>query len=545
MTTIIVSQNTFYSHFPKRIPKGTVKAETVSLQLDKSWAGLTVFSHWRNLGTGVEKRSLLGDPDQAHEIPWEVLTDRGELRMGLVGMDGATTVKPTIWLTYGYVVDGVDPDAGEDPQQPTPSWQQQMVAQATQASQAAQEAQEYAKQAAESIKSAGPYAEEAKQSAEDAKASAEAARGAAQEAANARDQANTAATTAQGHAEAAGTAKDAAEQSASNTATAQDGAEQSAQAAAGFALAAEQAKQEAQKAAAALPTPTKEDVGKTPMVNELGEYELSEVSGASNDEWELVFEKTYTAKRTYHPVAIDFQNGTITLDSTEGIDTEFGQSDTKLRFSDTIACDLSMVPSEFLSKDFRTGQLSIKAIGDNKIEVGLNNVKIPSFSDTGKINLNAWMFDYGLDGGYTNVKNLPQRKHYKVEAYDTSCECGAGIDIQTGPKVFTNDNGYYIEDGSPFSLGENSIYPAVQLGTFLRMNLYAEIDVYDTYIEYWLKWKFFKRGEKGTRIYTDMHERHSVLLYDQGISSIAIRPGFALANRFGSGSNMKVWVSKE
>lgn len=249
MTTIIVSQNTFYSHFPKRIPKGTVKAETVSLQLDKSWEGLTVFSHWRNLGTGVEKRILLEDPAHPCSIPWEVLADLGELRMGLVGMDGGETVKPTIWLTYGYVVDGVDPDAGEDPQQPTPSWQQQMVEQATQASQAAQEAQEYAKQAAESIESAGPYAEEAKQSAEDAKASEEAAQGAAdtatQQAAkaqetvdtigNAVEQAQKAATDAGAAKSAAETAQGAAAQSAGTAQTAATTASQAAQTAQGAA----------------------------------------------------------------------------------------------------------------------------------------------------------------------------------------------------------------------------------------------------------------------------------------------------------------------
>lgn len=144
MDTVIVSNSQFYSHFPRQIPKGSVNAEQVEIRLDKSWDGLTVFWHWKNLGTGVEKRDLLKDPAAPNDIPWEVLTDLGELRMGLDGMDGGTVVKPTVWLTYGYVVDGVDPESGSDPQPPTPSWEQQMVEQATMAANAANEAKKTA-----------------------------------------------------------------------------------------------------------------------------------------------------------------------------------------------------------------------------------------------------------------------------------------------------------------------------------------------------------------------------------------------------------------
>lgn len=144
MDTVIVLNSQFYSHFPRQIPKGSVNAEQVEIRLDKSWDGLTVFWHWKNLGTGVEKRDLLNDPAAPNDIPWEVLTDLGELRMGLVGLDGETVIKPTIWLTYGYVVDGVDPEAGSDPQPPTPSWEQQMVEQAEAAANAAKAAKETA-----------------------------------------------------------------------------------------------------------------------------------------------------------------------------------------------------------------------------------------------------------------------------------------------------------------------------------------------------------------------------------------------------------------
>ena len=143
MDTVIVASSQFYSHYPKRIPQGTVNAEAVLIRLDSEWDGLTVRIHWLNVASGVEKVVLL-ERDQPNTIPWEVLTDLGELRMGLVGLDGETVIKPTIWLTYGYVVDGVDPEAGDDPQPPTPSWEQQMVEQATAAANAAKAAKETA-----------------------------------------------------------------------------------------------------------------------------------------------------------------------------------------------------------------------------------------------------------------------------------------------------------------------------------------------------------------------------------------------------------------
>lgn len=143
MDTVIVASSQFYSHYPKRIPQGTVNAEAVLVRLDPEWEGLTVRIHWLNVASGVEKVVLL-ELDQPNTIPWEVLTDLGELRMGLVGLDGETVIKPTIWLTYGYVSDGVDPEAGSDPQPPTPSWEQQMVALAEAAANAAKEAKETA-----------------------------------------------------------------------------------------------------------------------------------------------------------------------------------------------------------------------------------------------------------------------------------------------------------------------------------------------------------------------------------------------------------------
>lgn len=143
MNTVIVKSSRFNAHYPVDIPKNTVNAEAVLIRLDSEWDSLTVRIHWLNVASGVEKVVLL-ERDQPNTIPWEVLTELGELRMGLDGMDGGTVVKPTVWLTYGHVVEGVDPESGSDPKPPTPNWQQQMVEQAEAAANAAKEAKETA-----------------------------------------------------------------------------------------------------------------------------------------------------------------------------------------------------------------------------------------------------------------------------------------------------------------------------------------------------------------------------------------------------------------
>lgn len=246
---VVVNGSTFHGHKPRRIPRKSVNVEEVSLKLDSSWAGLEVVVYWVNSATGETVRLPLKDPAQPHKIPWEVLADLGELRMGLVGMDGGSTVKPTIWLIYGNVVEGVDPDAGDDPQEPTPNYLAQMVQQATQANQAAQEAKEAAKNAADSLASAGPYAQAAKDAAEAAKASQDASATSARQANEAAQAAKDAAGSigdsvdrAEGAATEAGTAKQAAE-------TAQAAASNSAGTAQGAATTASEAAQTAQEAA--------------------------------------------------------------------------------------------------------------------------------------------------------------------------------------------------------------------------------------------------------------------------------------------------------
>ena len=143
MATLSVTGNGFMSRIPSTLTVGSVNADSVLFVLDDSWDGLTVFAAFRNDTEGVERHVLLGD-DLTCTIPWECLTQPGTLNVGLLGLRGADVVKPTIWLTYGYVVDGVDPESGEDPHPPTPSWEQQMVALAEAAANAAKAAKETA-----------------------------------------------------------------------------------------------------------------------------------------------------------------------------------------------------------------------------------------------------------------------------------------------------------------------------------------------------------------------------------------------------------------
>lgn len=259
MDTVIVANNQFYSHYPKRIPKGTVNAEQVEIRLDNSWDGLTVFLHWRNLGTGTEIKVELVDPTERHKIPWEVLADLGELHMGLVGLDGKEVVKPTIWLVYGYVVNGVEPDVGDDPAIPTTSYLEQMVALQRQAAADA----ETARKAAEA---SGPYAEQAKQSAEDSILAASAAEKAKLDAVEVAREAVVAAS------------------------------------------AADQANQEAQKAAATLPIPTTSDVGKVLMVDENGMYRFCEtLDGGTIDDNAMQKTTTWSSRMIVDSLAPKFE----------------------------------------------------------------------------------------------------------------------------------------------------------------------------------------------------------------------------------------------
>lgn len=400
MDTVIVASSQFHSHYPKRIPRGTVNAEHVEIRLDKSWDGLTVFWHWKNLGTGVEKRDLLKDPAAPNDIPWEVLTDLGELRMGLVGLDGKTVIKPTIWLTYGYVSDGVDPEAGSDPQPPTPSWEQQMVEQAKAAAAAAEASKDAAEKAGEAAGAAAPYAEEAKKSAEAAKESQEAADTSAKQAANAKDQANIASDTAKDHA-------DAAERAAETAGEAQSDASQSAKSAANSAKNAEDAKLEAQKAAAILPAPTQEFAGMVPMVNPEGNgYIFGEAGGGGAGGEVLLAEYIHQGNQEIYFSSFDWAAGIGECTEPHGL-TEATQ--VMLVWNDwtvgNVYANATAMPIEWTSLDqnlylLPTDETHVKVVGNDKSTPITVNA-----SDSYNVEIDATKIHFEVPVGFS-ISNL-------------------------------------------------------------------------------------------------------------------------------------------
>lgn len=420
METVIVSNSQFYSHYPRQIPKGSVNAEQVEIRLDKSWDGLTVRIHWLNVASNVERKPLL-ERDQPNTIPWEVLTDLGELRMGLVGMDGDTVIKPTIWLTYGYVVDGVDPEAGSDPQPPTPSWEQQMVGQATAAANAAKAAKDAAVNAEKAASQSGPYADEAKKSAEAAKEAQRAASTSAQEAGNAKDQANTASNAAKVHADAAGAAKVAAERAAETAGNAQSDASQSAQAAANSAQAAERAKQEAQDAAATLPAPSKEFAGKAPIVNPEGTGYIFGEAGSGGAGGELLLaEYIHQGNQEIRPASIDWETGVMECTEPHGL-TDATEVMISLRNWPEINVNVyaKYIPVEWSSYQ---GKIHLLPVSDTSVKIVGADKNTPisvnaSDANNASIDVTKIQFEIPVGWSISNFKTAPTAIRIRIVGF--------------------------------------------------------------------------------------------------------------------------------
>ena len=95
----------------------------VTFLLSDDWDGLSATAVFQ--GSGTERDVLI--TDNACEVPWEVLTESGDmLRIGVYGSDGeGTKVIPTIWAVVGRIEDGTTPSE-MDPAIPTPSWAEQV-----------------------------------------------------------------------------------------------------------------------------------------------------------------------------------------------------------------------------------------------------------------------------------------------------------------------------------------------------------------------------------------------------------------------------------
>lgn len=406
---VSVRGTTFYGHTTRTIPRKSVNTEAVTIRLDSSWDGLDVVVFWKNSVIEEPVTRQLDDPAQPHTIPWEVLSEIGDLRMGLVGLDGGETVKPTIWLLYGYVVEGVDPDVGSGSQPPTPNYLQQMVEQATEAANAAKEAKEASEEAEKSAGAAAPYAEEAKKAAEAAKESQEAADTSAKQAANAKDQANTAAATAQGHADAAGTAKVAAERAAETAGNAQSEASQSAKSAANSAKSAELAKQEAQNVAAALPAPSPEVAGMVPMVNQEGNgYIFGEAGGGGAGGELLLAEYIQQGNQEIYFSSFDWASGIGECTEPHGL-TEATQA--MLVWNDwmtgNVYANATAMPVEWTSLD---QNLFLIPTDDTHVMVVGNDKSTPiavNASDSFNQNIDATKIHFEIPVGF-RISDIPE-----------------------------------------------------------------------------------------------------------------------------------------
>lgn len=137
MSTLFISGNSFAARTLSILTVGSVNTEIIKFVPDATWSGLNKIAVFRNMAEDKEYQIQLDDT-MTCAVPWECLSQKGTLEVGLLGLDGASIVKPTVWCTYGNVVDGVPTDGGIDTSEPTPSLVQQILDTAEQAKNIAQ-----------------------------------------------------------------------------------------------------------------------------------------------------------------------------------------------------------------------------------------------------------------------------------------------------------------------------------------------------------------------------------------------------------------------
>lgn len=141
-----VKRQSFTTRIPTDSVVGTVGAEEVKFQVDDTWVGLQVFAVFANAAMPEQAPvPILLDDTLTCAIPWEVLVKPGTILIGLLGKNGTSIVKPTMWLEYSNASEQVPPDGGVDPEaERTKDALDQMVALAEAAANAAKEAKETA-----------------------------------------------------------------------------------------------------------------------------------------------------------------------------------------------------------------------------------------------------------------------------------------------------------------------------------------------------------------------------------------------------------------
>lgn len=107
---------------------GTVGVEQVQFTFDKSWDGLTKIAFFKNTGRPRRQQEIqvILDRTNTIAIPWEMYTAAGSLYVGVLGMQGSTIVKPTLYTLLSNVQRGVDPNA-DFGKEATPTLVQQMA----------------------------------------------------------------------------------------------------------------------------------------------------------------------------------------------------------------------------------------------------------------------------------------------------------------------------------------------------------------------------------------------------------------------------------
>lgn len=205
METLRVLQHSFDARMPRKVVVGSVNTERVKFLLDPSWEGLAVFASFLNKQEGQE-RTIHLDESLECDIPWECCSVAGTLMLGLLGRKEKEVVKPTIWLRYADVVEGVSPDGGVGTQARTPDVLDELLT-------LQQQAAECAQTAADAIQASAQAAEEASAAAHQAQTAAETA-------------AQAAASGAQGYAEQAQLAQQAAQDAASKASACETAARQ-------------------------------------------------------------------------------------------------------------------------------------------------------------------------------------------------------------------------------------------------------------------------------------------------------------------------------
>ena len=141
-----VKRQSFTTRIPTDSVVGTVGAEEIQFQVDDTWKGLQVFAVFANAAMPEQAPvTILLDETLTCAIPWEVLVKPGTILIGLLGKNGTSIVKPTMWLEYSNASEQVPPNGGVDPEaERTKDALDQMVALAESAANAAKEAKETA-----------------------------------------------------------------------------------------------------------------------------------------------------------------------------------------------------------------------------------------------------------------------------------------------------------------------------------------------------------------------------------------------------------------